>query len=145
MISEACREELYIFNTAGRFKRFRSLKAYGRAVSTSFIPANETPSLIRSEMSRKPTREYLVEGFVTQSTQLYEVGKAEHPILDDEAQQLGERVQKTLYVCRGGDDSLVARMLDMYFTNLSGLTRVAFVVGIFSKQMIILKLESIWH
>lgn len=36
-------------------------------------------------------------------------------------------------------------MLDVYFTKLSGLTRVAFVVGIFSKQMIILKLESIWH
>lgn len=36
-------------------------------------------------MSRKHTREYLIEGFVTQSTQFYEVGKAEHPILDDEA------------------------------------------------------------
>lgn len=99
MISEACREELYIFNSAERFERFRSLKAAcGQAVSTSFIPANEIPSLVRSEMSRKHTRQYLVEGFVTQSTQFYEVGKAEHPILDDEAQQLGERVQKTLYV-----------------------------------------------
>lgn len=99
MILEACREELYIFNTADRFTRCRSLKAaYGQAVSTSFIPANETPSLTRSEMSRTRAREYLVEGFVTQSTQFYEVGKAEHPILDDEAQQLGERVQKTLYV-----------------------------------------------
>lgn len=98
MISEACREQLRVFNAAGRFKRFRSLKAaYGRAVSTSFIPANESLSLIRSEMPRKHTREYLVEGFVTQSTQFYEVGKAEHPILDDEAQQLGERVQKTLH------------------------------------------------
>lgn len=50
------------------------------------------------EMSCKHTRKYLVEGFVTQSTQFYEVGKAEHPILDDKAQQLGERVQKTLCV-----------------------------------------------
>lgn len=99
MIFEACREELYIFNTADRFERFRSLKAaYGQAASTSFTPANETASLIHSEISRTHAHEYLVEGFVTQSTQFYEVGKAEHPILDDEAQQLGERVQKTLYV-----------------------------------------------
>lgn len=32
-----------------------------------------------------------------------------------------------------------------YTKFFSGLTRVAFVVGILSRQMIILKLESIWH
>lgn len=93
MILEACREELCIFNTVDQFKRSCSLKAaYGQADRTSFIPANETPSLIRSEISCKHTGEYLVEGFVAQSTQFNEVGKAEHPILDDEAQQFGERV-----------------------------------------------------
>lgn len=61
------------------------------------MPANET-LLHSEETSRKHARKYLVEGFVTQSTQFYEVGKAEHPILDDKAQQLGERVQKTLCV-----------------------------------------------
>lgn len=42
------------------------------------------------------TDEYLVEGFVTQSTKFYEVGKAEHAVLDDKAQQLGERLQEAL-------------------------------------------------
>lgn len=63
------------------------------------MPANETPGLLHSEETPcKHARKYLVEGFVTQSTQFYEVGKAEHPILDDKAQQLGERVQETLCV-----------------------------------------------
>lgn len=46
--------------------------------------------------SCKHTHEYLVEGFVAQSTQFYEVGEAEHAILDDKAQQLGERLQEAL-------------------------------------------------
>lgn len=46
MIIEACGERLYIFNTADRLERVRSLRAaWGQAGSTSFIPANETLSL----------------------------------------------------------------------------------------------------
>lgn len=41
-------------------------------------------------------KEYLVEGFVAQSTQFNKVGEAEGAVLDDEAQQLGERFQETL-------------------------------------------------
>lgn len=54
------------------------------------------------KISCKHTREYLVEGFVAQSTQFYEVGEAEHAILDDKAQQLGERLQEALYDGRRG-------------------------------------------
>lgn len=57
-------------------------------------------SSLRETSRKHARRRYLVEGFVTQSAQFYEVGEAEHPVLDDEAQQLGERVQKTLRVSK---------------------------------------------
>lgn len=61
--------------------------------------------LLHSDMFCKHTHEYLVEGFVTQSTQFHEVGQTKHAILDDKTQQLGEWLQKTLYGGRrGGHD-----------------------------------------
>lgn len=96
MISEALQRG------ALRFQHCRSVLKGSAPKRLSAHPLSlqmKARALPRSETSRKHARRrYLVEGFVTQSAQFYEVGEAEHPVLDDEAQQLGERVQKTLRV-----------------------------------------------
>lgn len=45
---------------------------------------------------RQHILDYLIEGFVAQTTQLYKVGEAERAILDNKAQQLGEGFKETL-------------------------------------------------